>query len=85
MATHFSILARIRQRSLEDYSPWGCKELDMLECEHARGHTHTPHTHTPPPLHIRSPLGLMTQPSVRTSLARHDRASSRRPYLALSG
>ena len=45
MATHFSILARIRQRSLEDYSSWGCKESDMMECERARGHTHT-HTHT---------------------------------------
>ena len=29
------------------YSPWGCKELDMIEhaCAHAHTHTHT-HTHT---------------------------------------
>ena len=34
MATHSSILAwRIPpgQRSLANYSPWGCKELDMTE------------------------------------------------------
>ena len=30
------------QRSLADYSPWGCKELDMTE---RLTHTHT-HTHT---------------------------------------
>ena len=33
-ATHSSILAwRIpwRERSLADYSPWGCKEMDMTE------------------------------------------------------
>ena len=36
MAIHSSILARIihGQRSLEGYSPWGGKELDMTE--HAR-------------------------------------------------
>ena len=39
-----------RQRSLEGYSPWGCKEPDTTEatkcvCERARTHTHT-HTHT---------------------------------------
>ena len=22
------------KRSLEDYSPWGCKELDTTECTH---------------------------------------------------
>ena len=27
------------QRSLEDYSPWGCKESDITE--HAHTHTHT--------------------------------------------
>ena len=27
------------QRSLVDYSPWGCKESDMSECTHT--HTHT--------------------------------------------
>ena len=33
MATHFSILAwkSHGQRSLEGYSSWGCKELDMTE------------------------------------------------------
>ena len=30
------------QRNLVGYSPWGCKELDMIECVHA----HTQHTHT---------------------------------------
>ena len=30
-----------------DYSPWGQKDLDMIE--HARAHTHThTHTHTHP-------------------------------------
>ena len=32
------------QRSLVGYSPWGCKELDVIECAHS--HTHTD-THTP--------------------------------------
>ena len=32
-----------RQRSLADYSPWGCKELDTTEYTHT--HTHT-YTHT---------------------------------------
>ena len=33
MSTHSSILAGEShgQRSLEGYSPWGCKELDMTE------------------------------------------------------
>ena len=35
MATHSSILARIIPWT-EEYTPWGCKELDMTE--HA--HTH---------------------------------------------
>ena len=36
-----------RQRSLADFSPWGCKESDMTEklCVHVCMHTHT-HTHT---------------------------------------
>ena len=41
MATHSSILAwRIPwKRSLEGYSPWGCKELVMIEVtEHAHKH-----------------------------------------------
>ena len=29
------------QRSLVDYSPWGCKDLDMTECTHTHTHTHT--------------------------------------------
>ena len=34
-----------RQRSLEDYSPWGCKESDTTEVtKHTHTHTHT-HTH----------------------------------------
>ena len=32
------------QRSLLDYNPWSCKELDMTECAHMRARTHT-HTH----------------------------------------
>ena len=28
------------QRSLVDYSPWGCKESDMSECTHTHTHTH---------------------------------------------
>ena len=32
MATHSSVLALSHgQRSLEGYSPWGCKESDMTE------------------------------------------------------
>ena len=31
MATHSNILARIPQRSLVGYSPWGNKESDMTE------------------------------------------------------
>ena len=36
MATHSSILARESrgQRSLEGYSPWGCKESDTDMAEH---------------------------------------------------
>ena len=47
MATHAGILAwKIPwQTSLEDCSPWGCKELDMTEGMHKHTHTHT-HTHT---------------------------------------
>ena len=30
-----------RQRSLVDYSPCGCKELDMTEYTHTHTHTHT--------------------------------------------
>ena len=29
------------QMSLEDYSPWGCKELDTTEGIHTHTHTHT--------------------------------------------
>ena len=29
------------QRRLAGYSPWGCKELDMVECLSAHTHTHT--------------------------------------------
>ena len=29
------------QRSLEGYSPWDCKELDMTENTHTHTHTHT--------------------------------------------
>ena len=44
MATHSSILPwKIPQRSMEGYSPWGCKESDTTEYAHT--HTHT-HTHT---------------------------------------
>ena len=31
LATHSSILAWVRQRSLAGYSPWDRKELDMTE------------------------------------------------------
>ena len=32
MATHSSTLGKSHgQRSMVDYSPWGCKELDMTE------------------------------------------------------
>ena len=36
MATHSSILPgkSHKQRSLEDYSPWGCKEPDMTGAQH---------------------------------------------------
>ena len=37
------------QRNLVGFSPWGCKELAMIEQQeraHAHTHTHT-HTHTP--------------------------------------
>jgi len=45
MATHSSILAWNIPwtEELVDYSPWGCKELDMTE--QLSTHTHT-HTHT---------------------------------------
>ena len=41
MAIHSSILARIihGQRSLEGYSPWGGKELDMTEHARKQGKT----------------------------------------------
>ena len=44
MAIHSSILDwKIHgHRNLEDYSPWGCKELDMTEHTHTCAHTHTP-------------------------------------------
>ena len=42
MATHSSILAWKRQRSLVVCGPWGAKELDATELEH----THTQHTRT---------------------------------------
>ena len=32
------------QRSLEGYSPWGCKELDMTEHTHTHTHTQLPKT-----------------------------------------
>ena len=39
------------QRSLEGYSPWGGKELDMTEHMHTHTHTHTcAHTRTHPSL-----------------------------------
>ncbi|CAM9557340.1 unnamed protein product [Rangifer tarandus platyrhynchus] len=49
MATHsnqYSCLGNPQwQRSLESYSPWGCKESDMTGQLSARARTHT-HTHT---------------------------------------
>ena len=44
MATHSIFLpAKFRgQRSLEGYSPWGCKESDII----ARVRIRTPHRHT---------------------------------------
>ena len=47
VATHSSVLAweLHGQRSLEGYSPWGGKELDMTEQIPPHTHKHT-HTHT---------------------------------------
>ena len=38
-----------KEKSLESYSPWGCKEsesIEQLTHTHTQAHTHT-HTHTP--------------------------------------
>ena len=57
MATHSSILAWNIPwtEELVDYSPWGCKELDMTE--QLSTHTHT-HTHTHKEIQIQKPMRL---------------------------
>ena len=69
------------QRSLADYSPWGCKESDMIQqlSTHTRTHTHTHHPHTilsgwlllAPYLEDRWWEGMSEPPSARIRASGH--------------
>ena len=75
MATHSnnSHLENPRgQRSLADYSPWGCKESDMIQQLSTHTHTHT-HTHTPSSHHPFR-VAVVGSISGRQMVGRHVRA-----------